>query len=146
MKSVVTVPEDVTDIFQIYLPIHVAKLWFIDACYRTPLILPQMQDPISLTLHWRSCSRFSRDRFPCFFCNEGGQCYVSDCTWPVTTPDNQRYTTNDHWHSIHTHVQDVVGHVCQFVSIIEVATTLKMDCDIPISLLYHHQLHIWMGP
>jgi hypothetical protein len=50
MKKVVTVPEDVARIYCTYLLIKAALSFFIDACDQAPLILPKMQDQISMTL------------------------------------------------------------------------------------------------
>jgi hypothetical protein len=50
MKSVYTVPEDVARISRSYLSIMAATSFFMDAVKQAPLILPKMQDPISLTI------------------------------------------------------------------------------------------------
>jgi len=60
MKWVVTVPEDVARISRTYLPIKAAMSFFMDACDQAPLILPKMQDQISLTLCWRSVDAHSQ--------------------------------------------------------------------------------------
>jgi len=53
MKYFVTVPEDVARTSHTYLPIKAAISFFMDVCDQAPLILPKMQDQISLTLCWR---------------------------------------------------------------------------------------------
>jgi hypothetical protein len=50
MKYVVTVPEDVARISSTYMPIKAVISFFMDVCDHAPLILPKMQDLISLTL------------------------------------------------------------------------------------------------
>ena len=146
MKWVVTVPEVMAGIFRTYPPIKAAIFLFMDACDQAPLILLKMQDPESLTLRWRSFSRWGRERFACLFCNKGGQYFVYDCIWPVTPPDYPRYMTNNCWHSIEAHFDDVVGHMCLFGLINNAANTLNMDCDVPMSIFYDQQWHIWMRP
>ena len=84
MKWVVTVPDDVAEIFCTFLPITAAISLFMDACDQVPLIIPKMQDPKSLTLRLRSFSWCARERFACFFGNKDGQYYVYDSIWPVT--------------------------------------------------------------
>ena len=61
MKEVVTVPEDVARISHTYLPIKASISIFMDACDQGPLILPKMQDQISLTLCWRSVDAYFQD-------------------------------------------------------------------------------------
>jgi len=46
----------VARIYCTYLPTQAAISFFMDACDQAPLILPKMQDQISLTLCWRSFS------------------------------------------------------------------------------------------
>jgi len=91
MKSVDTVPEDVARISRTYLPIKAAISFFMDVFDQAPVILPKMQDQISLMLCWRS---------------------------------------------VDAHFQDVVGRVSIRVLHIKVANTPKMNCDIPMSILY----------
>jgi len=139
IKWVVTVLVDVVGIFRTYLPIKAAISLFMDTCDQEPLLLPKMQDPKSLRLHWRSFSRWGREGFPCFSSNTGGQYFLYDCIWPVAPPDYPSYMTNNHWCSVDAHFQDAVGSVCLFVLIMKVANTSKMDCDLPMSIFYDQQ-------
>jgi len=51
MKEVATVPEDVAGIIRTYLPIKAATSLFMNASDQAPVVLPQMQEPKSMTLH-----------------------------------------------------------------------------------------------
>ena len=62
MKRVVTAWEAVERITLAYLPIMVANCSFIGVCNQEPFRLPQLQDQKLVTLHWRSFSRWCRER------------------------------------------------------------------------------------
>jgi len=98
MKWVIARLEDLAGIFHTYLPIKAAISLFMDACDQALLIVPKMEDPNWLTLHWRSFSRWGGEHFTFSFCNKDGQYFVFDCIEPVTPPEYQRYTTNNRWH------------------------------------------------
>jgi hypothetical protein len=53
--------------------------------------------------------------------------------------DYPRYTTSNCWRSVDTHLQTVAGHMYLFVLITMAANPSKMNCDAPISVIYHYQ-------
>jgi len=55
----------------------------MDACDQEPLILPQMQNQKSLTLHWRSSSEWGREHVTMFLAYKGSQYLVYDYLQPV---------------------------------------------------------------
>ena len=71
-----------------YLPIQATKSFFMDSCHPAPLILPKMQDKISLTLCWHSVDalltlifRMWVGAVVCFFCTSRR---LICPTWTVT--------------------------------------------------------------
>jgi len=126
MKWVVTVQENVEGIFCTHLLIKAAILLYMDACDQTPVIVPEMHDPESLTLCWNAFSWWGRECFALSFYNKGGQFFVYDCIEPLAPRDYPRYTTNNCWPSIETHFQDEVGIVSLSLCARTAANTLFM--------------------
>jgi len=80
----------VARISRTYLPIKPAISFFMDVCDQAPLILPKMQDQISLRRCWRSSSGCCWAREYACFAHQGGY-YVENEPW-CTNVNNCRST------------------------------------------------------
>jgi len=135
MKSFVTVPEDVVRIFCTYLPIKAAITIILNTCNQASLRWTKMQDRKSLTLHWRSLSKWGRVSLACSLSNNGGQHFVDDCIWHLALRDYTTHIPNNHWRSIEADCQHEVWDVYLCVLIMNAAMPTKMDCDVQMSLV-----------
>jgi len=124
MKYVVTVPEIVAGISRTYLPIKAAMCCFMDARDQAPLILPKLQDQISLTLCWCSVDALLT------LCWRSVDALLTLCWRSVDA------LLTLCWRSVDAQFQDVVGRVSMLVLHIKAANTSKMNCDLPILIAY----------
>jgi len=102
MKRVVTAWEAIAQISLGYLPMMAANPSFKGVCDQEPFKLPEMQEHKSLTLLWRSFSRWGRDHVAFSFAYRGCQYfdYVYSLPSRVLFPDllDQKLFTL-HWRS-----------------------------------------------
>jgi len=73
------------------LRIQAAKHSFMTVCNLSNPILPKIHDNQSLTLHWRSFSRWGRMCFCCSFAYKRSQWFVYNC-WQAVAPNNTQDT------------------------------------------------------
>jgi len=86
---------------------------YIDNNGHIALWLTMLEGQQSLTLCWRSFSRWGRECFMFTFAYIGSQQSIYDNVQPVAPPDYPWYTTNNWSRSIDAHFHDGAGRVLQ---------------------------------
>jgi len=91
MKWVVIVREAVAGMSLAYLPREAANSSLIEVCNQAPLLLPKMRDLESLTLMWRSFSRWGKEGVSSALAlKEANTSVMTSCNqWPLWLPRMQ---------------------------------------------------------
>jgi len=119
-----------------YLPREAANSSLIEVCDHAPRRLPTMQDLKSLTLSWRSFSRWGRECVTSSFAFKEGQYLSYDYLQPIATQ-----ITQDARPKIVDPVLMLISRMGQatclsIFSIIEPASTSQKYSDVPSLIFY----------